>query len=194
VKLSPQEQQLLAHAQTVNPEAYQLYLRGRFFWRKFSGPSNTKGIEFYQQAIEKDPTHAPAYAGLADSYVFSSTGGGGIPLAEGMSKARESAQKAMQMDDTLSEAHLSLAMVRAFYDWDWAGAQDEFNRAIELNPNYSEAHHFYSHYFIALGRIAESQAESQQALQVDPVSGYRLAFGLALLLRARLRQGDRAIE
>jgi eukaryotic-like serine/threonine-protein kinase len=170
VKLTPQEQELLARAHTVNPDAYQLYLRGRFFWRKFSGPSIAKSIEFYQQAIEKDPTYAPAYAGLADSYAFGSTGGGGTPPAEGMPKARASAQKAMQMDDTLSEAHLSLALVRAFYDWDWTGADDEFRRAIELNPNYSEAHHFYSHYFIAVGRIRESLAESQQALQVDPLS------------------------
>ena len=170
VKLTPQERELLAHSHTVNPEAYQLYLRGRFFWRKFSGPAIAKSIEFYQQAIEKDPTYAAAYAGLADSYAFSSVGGGGTPPVEGMSKARAAAEKALQMDDTLSEAHLSLALVKAFYDWTWAGADDEFKRAIQLNPNYAEAHHFHSHYFIAVGRIAESLEESEQALQVDPLS------------------------
>ena len=170
VKLTPKEQELLARKHTVSPEAYQLYLRGRFFWRRFSAPSIAKSIEYYQQAIEKDPAYAPAYAGLADSYALGSVGGGGTPPMEGMPKAKAAAQKAMGLDDTLSEAHLSLALVRTYYDWDWVGADKEFERAIELNPNYAEAHHFYSHYFLALGRTDESLRESERALELDPLS------------------------
>jgi serine/threonine-protein kinase len=199
VKLTPQEQTLLTRSHAVNPEAYQLYLKGRFFWRKFVAGGITKSIEYYQQAIEKDPNYAAAYAGLADSYALGSVGGGGMSPAEGMPKARAAAQKAMELDDTLGEAHLSLALVRTYYDWDWAGADQEFRRAIELNPNYAEAHHWYSHYFLAIGRIDNSYQQSIRALELDPLSpdlAWHLGFHyyLAHNYDSAIEQTNKALE
>ena len=170
VRLTSQEKERLASARSVNPEAYQLYLKGRSFWRKFSAADIAKSIDYYQQAIEKDAGFAAPYAGLADAYALGSTGGGATPPREGALKAKAAAAKALELDNASSEAHLSLALVRTYYDWDWNGADAEFRRAIELNPSYAEAHHFYSHYFVSLGRFQESLAESKRALELDPVS------------------------
>jgi TolB-like protein/DNA-binding winged helix-turn-helix (wHTH) protein len=145
ITLTPQEQTRLSGRRTVNPEAYQSYLKGRFYWRKFTAADFAKSIDYYQQALDADPTYAPAYAGLADAYALGSLGGGGKAPKETIPKAREAAAKALELDNSLGEAHLSLALVRTYYDWDWSGADQEFKRAIELNPNYAEAHHFYSH-------------------------------------------------
>jgi len=192
VKLTPQEQARLASTHSVDPGAYQLYLRGRFFWRKFSAADIAKSIDYYQQAIEKDPGFAAPYAGLADAYALGSVGGGATPPREGALKARAAATKALELNNELSEAHLSLALVHTYYDWDWARADAEFRRAIELNPNYAEAHHFYSHYFVALGRFEESLSQSRRALELDPLSpdliwhlGWHYLFA---------RQYDQAIE
>lgn len=170
LRLTGEEKRRLTRRYTESPEAYELYLKGRYFWRKFTAAGTAKAIDYFHQAIEKEPNYALAYAGLADAYALGSLGGGGISPAEGMPKAKAAATKALELDETLGEAHLSLALVHAFYEWDWASAQREFARAIQLNPNAAEAHHFYSHYFMALGRIAESLAESRTALEVDPLS------------------------
>lgn len=170
VKLTPDEHTRLASSRAVDPDAYQLYLKGRLLWRKFTAADMAKSIEFYQQAIEKDPTYAPAYAGLAASLAMGSTGGGAKGPQEAVAKSKQAAAKALELDESLGEAHFSLALVRMFYDWDWPGADREFRRAIDLNPNDAEAHHFYSHYFIALGRIEDSLAQSERALGLDPLS------------------------
>ncbi len=170
LRLSGQDEKRLGKRYTDNTEAYELYLKGHYFWRKFTSAGIRKGIEYFQQAIEKDPNYALAYAGLADCYGLGSVGGGGISPAEGMPKAKAAATKALEIDDDLAEAHLSLALVRTYYDWDWSGAEREFRRSIALNPNYAEAHHFYSHYFMALGRIEDSYVESKRALELDPLS------------------------
>ena len=192
LKLSGDEKKRLTKRYTENAEAYQLYLRGRYFWRKFTAGSIQKSVEFYQQALDKDPNFALAYAGLAAAYAVSSSGGGVVPPKQGMPEAKAAAMRALEIDDSLGEAHLSLAMVRAFYDWDWADADREFKRAIELSPEDPEAHHLYSHYFISLGRTAESLAESQRAVELDPLSP-DLTFHMAWHYHF-LRQDDQAIE
>jgi serine/threonine protein kinase/tetratricopeptide (TPR) repeat protein len=170
VKVTPDEHTRLASSRPVDPDAYQLYLKGRLLWRKFTAADISKSVEFYQQAIEKDPTYAPAYAGLAASFALGSTSGGAKAPQEAIARAKQAAAKALELDESLGEAHFSLALVRMFYDWDWPGADREFRRAIDLNPNDAEAHHFYSHYFIALGRIEDSLAQSKLALELDPLS------------------------
>jgi serine/threonine protein kinase/Flp pilus assembly protein TadD len=178
LQLSGLEKEQLTKPYTRDTEAYQLYLKGRYFWRKFTGGGIGKSVEYYRQALDKDPDFALAHAGLAAAYALSSTGGGLVPPKEVMPKAETAAMKALEIDDSLGEAHLSLALVRTFYDWDWSGADREFRRAIELNPEDPEAHHLYSHYFTILGRSEESLAESKRALELDPLS-IDLTFHLA---------------
>lgn len=170
-KLTPQEQSRFAGSQTVDPEAYQLYLKGRYFWNKRSEEGHTKAIEFFQQAIAIQPDYAPAYAGLADSYALRGVWTkGGLSRSETISLARTTALKALEMDDTLAEAHASLASVSAIYDWNWPLAEKEFRRAIQLNPGYATAHHWYAYYCASQGRMEEAVHEIRLAQQLDPLS------------------------
>jgi TolB-like protein/Tfp pilus assembly protein PilF/class 3 adenylate cyclase len=152
-----------------NTESYDLYLRGRFYWNKRTTDALKKAIEYFKQAIEKEPDYALAYTGLADCY--SSLGfsfdAGSLSPTEAIPQATAAALKALQKNDALAEAHTSLAFIKLNYEWDWSGAEREFNRAIELNPNYDNAHHWYSHYLLAIGRTEESLAESKRALELD---------------------------
>jgi TolB-like protein/Tfp pilus assembly protein PilF len=152
---------------TENNEAYQLYLKARFHWNKRTLEGNKKTIEYLNQAIERDPNFALAYAALSDAYAVPN-----ISLAPGdvMPKAKVAATRALELDDTLAEGHTSLARVLAAYDWDWVGAEKEFKRAIELNPNYPLAHEWYGGYLAAVGRLDESLAERRRALELDPLS------------------------
>jgi tetratricopeptide (TPR) repeat protein len=150
-----------------------------------------KGIEYFQQAIAKDPTYALAYSGLADSYaVFA--GFGSVSPKEGYPKAKEAAQKALEIDDTLAEAHASLAVIKTLYDWDWSGGEREIQRAIELNPNYATAHQWYALTLGATGRLEEAIAESKRALRLDPIS--MIANWNAGYIFYLARQYDQAIE
>jgi TolB-like protein/cytochrome c-type biogenesis protein CcmH/NrfG/predicted Ser/Thr protein kinase len=167
--VTPDVQARLARARPVNPEAHQLYLLGRFYWNKRTEEGFKKAIDYFQRAIEIDPGYAPAYAGLADSYILLSNGGI-LPAKEGIPKGKAAAQKALEIDESLAEAHTSLAFARTEYDWDWAGAEREFKRAIELNPNYATAHHWYGDYLSDMRRHAEAIAELQRAQQLDPLS------------------------
>jgi len=169
LKLSGPEQSRVVKHYTENPEAYQLYLKGRFYWNRRTEEGARKGIEYFQLAIDKDPTYALAYTGLADCYSILGTSYNVASLSpsEAIPKAKSAATKALEMDDTLAEAHTSLAYIRLNYDWDWAGAEREFKRAIELDPNYANAHHWYSHYLMAMSRPEESLAESKRALELD---------------------------
>ena len=158
LKVSGEEKGLAKHY-TESNEAYQLYLKGRFYWNKRTGESIKKSIEYFNQAIEKDPSFALAYAGLADSYVVPANP---LPPREKMPKAKAAAMRALELDETLAEAHTSLARVLAVYDWDWTGAEKEFKRAIELNPRYAIAHQWYGGYFEAMGRHNEAIAERKE--------------------------------
>ncbi|HLR07008.1 MAG TPA: protein kinase [Pyrinomonadaceae bacterium] len=171
LKVSGQERGLAKHY-TESNEAYQLYLKGRFYYNKRTDEGMQKSLEYYQQAIAKDPTFALAYSGLADTYdlLCAPDAGGTLPPNEVMPKAKAAAQKAIEIDESLAEPHVSLAHVRYYYDRDWAAAEREFKRAIELNPNYPQAHHWYAIYLMWSGRTNEGLAEIRRAQELDPLS------------------------
>jgi eukaryotic-like serine/threonine-protein kinase len=171
MRLTSEERQQLAKSYTDNTEAYQLYLKGRYFWNKRTDEGMRKGIEYFRQAIDVDPGYSLAYTGLADSYNFLGAFGIAVlPPGDAMPKAKSAAMKALEIDDSLAEAHTSLAFVRLYYDWDWPGAEREFQRAIELNPNYAPAHQWYSHLLMATGRTGESISAAKRATEIDPLS------------------------
>jgi serine/threonine protein kinase/tetratricopeptide (TPR) repeat protein len=170
VALSPEEKQRVEKKATGSAEAYNLYLLGRFHANKWSGEDVQRGIHYYQEAIANDPSYAVAYAGLADAYELLSIGFGSKPPVEYLADAKAMALKALEMDDTLAEAHTSLAYARWLGDLDWTGAEREFKRALELKTNYVMAHEWYAEYQAALGRHDEALASARRAQQLDPLS------------------------
>ncbi len=169
LQLSGDEKTRVTQPSIRNAEAYQLYLKGRYFWNKRTKEGMQKGLECFEQAIRLDPDYAAAYVGLADCYGVLSQVGDFSPN-DVMPKAKAAALSALRIDETLSEAHASLAMIDELYDWNWKGAETEFKRAIELNPNYATAHHWYAMYLSAMGRHDEALAEIRKAEALDPVS------------------------
>jgi DNA-binding winged helix-turn-helix (wHTH) protein/TolB-like protein/cytochrome c-type biogenesis protein CcmH/NrfG len=189
LKLTDEERQRLTRRYTDNSEAYQLYLRGRYFSEKRTRDGITKGIEYFRQAIEKDPDYALAYAGLADSYTLLRLWAF-APAKETVPQARAAAEKALRLDDSLAEAHAALARVKE-HSLDWSGAEIEYRRAVELNPNYETAHHWYATHLAAMGRLDEAMAEVRRAQELDPLSLIiNLEVGRILYFR---RQNDQAI-
>ena len=189
VRLSGEEQNTIGKRNTESWEAYDLYLRGRYQWNKFSVESLHKAVDYFRQAIDKDPTYALAYAGLADAYHELSYYSAPQDV---MPKARAAANKALELDDSVAEAHAALGWVKWQYDWDWAGAEKEFQRAIELNPKYAIAHGMYALYLDSAGRIEEARAEHERAQELEPLS---LVIGTnAGEALYQARQYDRAIE
>jgi TolB-like protein/Tfp pilus assembly protein PilF len=190
MKLSGTDEQKLTKKYTANPEAYQLYLKGRFYWNQRTGEALKKSIEYFNQAVEKDPSYALAYAGLADAYSLLPAYSAGSPQ-ESHPQARAAARRAAALDDALAEAHTSLAVL--FNDeWNLPESYREFQRAIDLNPNYPTAHHWYGNALLATGRFDEAIAEGKRAQELDPLS---------LIINADLgydyiyaRQYDKAIE
>ena len=169
-KLTGSEQHAIAARPTENTEAHQLYLKGRFFWNKRTGNDLKKSIDYFQQAIAADPNYALAYAGVADAYVLLPGYTAGTPR-DCYPKAKAAAKKALELDDTLAEAHTTLAMAIWYYDFDFSQANREFQRAIELNPNYATAHQQYGNNTLsALGRFDHAIAEGKRAVELDPLS------------------------
>jgi serine/threonine protein kinase/tetratricopeptide (TPR) repeat protein len=168
-KLAGAEAKQLAKRDTENPEAYQLYLQGLFYWNKWTQDGFQKAIDFFRQAADKDPAYAQAYAGLANAYTFMGASGYVAPQQVWQS-AKSAAMQSVKIDDSLPEGHVSLALVRENFDWDWAGAEREFKRAIELNPNSAEAHHWYGDFLTRLGRFDEARVELKKAQELDPLS------------------------
>ena len=171
-------------------EAYELYLRGQYFFNKRSNEGFEQAIHYFQQAIEKDPKYARAYAGLADSYALIG-GYSGRPQTEFLPKARAAAMRALEIDESLPEAHTAFALIVQNYDWDWQTSEKEFRRSIELNPNYATAHHWYAEHLMWLGRFDEALRESEIARELDPLSLIVSADRGAILYYSR--QYDRAI-
>jgi adenylate cyclase len=176
---------------TENAEAFQLYLKGRYSWNKRTEEGYLKGIDYFDQAIRDDPNYALAYAGMSDCYALLSDSGVMTP-GEGFPKAKEAATRALAIDEKLAEAHTSLGRVKRDYDWDWTGAEQEFKRAIELNPNYPSAHQWYAVYLSALGRHQEAIEEIKRALELDPLSLAVNSVTARVLYLAR--RYDEAIE
>ncbi len=169
LRLTGDEQKLLTKRYTENSVAYQLYLKGRYYWNKRTEDGFKKGIDFFEQAITEDPNYALAYAGMGDCYVLLYTYGI-LPPQESAPKAKGAVTKALELDDKLAEAHTSLAFVLLAYYWDWAEAEKEFRRAIDLKPNYSLAYQWYAWYFLNTGQIEQAIAMKKRACELDPQS------------------------
>lgn len=192
LKLSPETKAYLATARPVDPEAHDAYLKGRFFWNQRTEPDLKKALDSFQQAIAKDPSYAPAYAGLADAYFYLGYFWGHMPPTDAMPLARAAAQKAIDLDPNSAEGHASLATVELTYDWNFPAAEQELKRSIALNPNNEQSHHVYAGLLIATGRPDQSIAEVRKAVEVDPVSSSARNFlGLMLVDAGRV---DEAIQ
>src|SRR5207248_2533972 len=152
-----------------HPEAFEDYLRGRYFWNKRSGAGLQKAIVYFQNAVERDPSYPDAYAGLGDAYAIISTYGV-MPAKESIPRARAAAEKALELDPSLAEAHTVLAVIEDTYDLDWASAQREYQRAIDLKPSYSTAHLWYSRGLGTRGFFQQAIEEVQRAADLDPLS------------------------
>jgi len=169
VELLPSEQSAFAPSSVRSPEAYDAYLKGRYLWNKGTGESLKQSIEYFEQAVGQDPNFALAYAGLADAYHLLATFSI-LPSREVYPKAKAAALKALELDDSLSEAHTTLGSALFRFDWNWAAAEKSFRRALELNPSSAIAHHDYAWYLVALGRFEEGIAEIKRAQALDPLS------------------------
>lgn len=169
LKLDPEEREKFNQRYTENIEAYNLYLKGRFFWNNRTGDDLRKSIELFERALRLDENYALAWSGLADSYVllqFYTQG----QESDVFPKAKQAAQKALSLDKDLAEPHAALAMYKQLYEWDWEGAETEFKRAIAANPNYATAHQWYGEFLSSMGRYDESIAELEKAVKLDPLS------------------------
>jgi len=195
VTLSPEEKQRVEKKATGDAEAYNLYLLGRFHANKWSEANVQKGIQYFQEAIGKDPNYAVAYAGMSDAYELLSIGFGSKPPVEYLVQAKAMALKALEMDDTLAEAHTSLAYARWLGDLDWVGAEREFKRALELKTSYVMAHEWYAEYLAALGRHDEAFTEIKRAQQLDPLSvPVTRAVGWVLYFARRYEQAIEELQ
>lgn len=170
-RLSGAEEQKVTKDYTANTEAYQLYLKGRFNVFKLTPPEVKTGISYFQQAIQLDPNYALAYVGLADAYRSFALGGEMVPT-EFLAKSKAAAQRALEIDDSLAEAHTALGMTMLWYDWNWSAVENQFKRALELNPNSAETHQFYAHLLSNTGRHVEALAEIKRARELDPFSPF----------------------
>jgi serine/threonine protein kinase/Tfp pilus assembly protein PilF len=169
VRLTGKDEERLAKRYTKDAEAYELYLKGRYFWNKRDEPGLRNGIKYFQDAEGRDPSYALAYSGLADSYALLSDIGVVKPADE-MPKAKAAAQKAVDIDPSLAEAYTSRAFVKLAFDWDWLGAESDFRKALQLNPKYATAHQWYASYLMQMGKFDHAKQEIEQAHQLDPLS------------------------
>jgi TolB-like protein/DNA-binding winged helix-turn-helix (wHTH) protein/lipoprotein NlpI len=192
INLSPEDKQRLAKNPSVSPAAYEDYLKGRYYWNRRSSEAFTKAIGYFEDATRRDPQYALAYAGLADCYgIIGATIYGSLPASEAAPKARAAAIRALEIDPTLAEAETSLATAKFNYDWDWAGAAQGFQRAIQMDPRYATAYQRYSLYSIAMGRFDQSLEQIKKARELDPLSiSINSSLGWRLYLS---RQYDRSI-
>ena len=184
----------LVKRHTGNMEIFNLLLTARFFYYKGSEEGGKKAIELFEEVIEKVPDSAEAYAGLASCYI-----GLGyrdfLPPKMAFPQAREAALKAIEIDGTLSEAHVSLGLIKTMFDWDWTGAEREFTQAIKLNSNYAPAYSGYSYYLTAVGRLDEAITECSKAIELDPLSAVLIdPMNIALLRSGRLKQARKQLE
>jgi len=169
ISLTPQDRLARASARPVEPEAYEDYLKGRYFFNERTQDALNKSIGFFEQATAQDPNYAAGYSGLADAYAMLGFRGG-FPSKDALSRAKAAALKAIELDDTLAEPHASLAFIAETHEWDWATAEREYKRAVTLNPNDAQSHHLYAGYLVYVGRFDEGIAEEMRARDLDPLS------------------------
>ena len=169
IGVTEEQRKLFKKRYTEDFEAYKLYVRGRYYWNKRDVPNLQRSLLYFQQAIDRDPTYALAYAGLADAY-FVECAAGAVPAREGFPKAKAAALAALELDDSLAAAHASLAHIYFDYDWNWAEAEAEYKKAIALGPSYAIAHYFYGTFLLAMARNTEAFTELRRAQELDPLS------------------------
>ena len=190
LKLLPAEQARLANVRTVNPEAYEAYLKGLQQWYNLAADVDA-AQQYFELALKKDPNYALAYAGIALVWAMPPADGERRHASEATPKAKAAALRAVALDDTVAETHYALAVVRAWSDWDWAGAESEFKRAIELNPGFPDARAYYSHLLIIMRRPEEAMAQGERAVELDPLNSlFRSLYARDLLY---VRRYDDAI-
>jgi Tfp pilus assembly protein PilF len=191
MSLSGAQKSRIALRSTQNSEAYQLYLLGRYHWNRRTAGGVNKAIDYFQQAIAKDPNYALAYSGLADSYFSLARNSVALSPKEAGAKARQAAEKSVEIDPSLAEAHASLGNILMVFEWDLAGAEREFRRAIELNPSYPYAHQWYAELLWSIGRYEESVAEVRKAVDLEPFTSIlRVNLGLALMFSKRFPEAE----
>ena len=188
LEVTPEERAQLASARPVDPQAYENYLKGRYYFSQRTEDALHKSVASFQQAITSDSSYAPAYSGLAEAYAMLGFRGG-LPSKDALSGAKKAALKAIELDNSLAEPHASLAFIAETYDWDWPGAEREYKRALELNPSYAQAHNWYAGYLTYTGRFNEGIAEAMRARELDPLS-----LPLNNALAGRLLAGGRYEE
>jgi eukaryotic-like serine/threonine-protein kinase len=193
LRLTGQERERLERVRPVNPEAYEKYSEGRYHWNKRTPDEILRSVSYFEQAIQKDPNYAAALAGLADAYLLlGSVPNDVLPPRQAMPKAKEAALRALGLDEGLTEAHVSLAYVDFSYDWNWLDAEKEFQRALQLNPNYATGHEWYALYLVAAGRAEAAIAEITLAERLDPLSPVTYAAAAQIYLYAQ--RYDEALE
>jgi TolB-like protein/Tfp pilus assembly protein PilF len=190
MNLTGADKSRLAQRPTQNSEAYQLYLQGRFYWNKRTAGGVSKAIDYFQQAIQKDPNFVLAYCGLADSYFSLARNTAALSPKEAGAKARQAAEKAVDIDPSLAEAHASLGNVLLVFEWDFPAAEREFRRAINLNPSYPYAHQWYAELLSSTGRYEEAIQQNQKAVELEPGSIHRLNLGLSYMLAGRYADAE----
>jgi TolB-like protein/DNA-binding winged helix-turn-helix (wHTH) protein/Flp pilus assembly protein TadD len=170
VTLTTRESARLAETPRVSPKVYEAYLKGRYFWNRRSEPDMRQAIEHFEEALRYDGGYAPAYAGLADSYALYGSYGWSLAGGSAWVRAIAAAEKALELDERLADGHTSRARIALNYELDWARTEQGYRRALELNPGYANAHHWYGYYLMLTGRLAEGEAEMRRALELDPLS------------------------
>jgi TolB-like protein/Tfp pilus assembly protein PilF len=194
IELASQGQPRLAASRPVDPQAYEAYLKGRYYSNKRTEKDVQQSVEYFQQAVENDPNYAPAYSGMADAYALLGYRGE-LPSNEALSRGKAAARKAVELDDSLAEAHASLAFIAETLEWDWPTAEQEYKRALELNPGYAAGHNWYAGYLMYLGRFEEGIAEAKRARELDPLSlAINNALGGRLLLAGRENEAVEQIQ
>jgi len=198
VKLTAEETTRLASARQVNPEAYDAYLKGMFHWYRLNPQDLETALNYFESALEKDPNYVLAYTGIALVWIGRNQGGL-VPPSEAISKAKASAQKALELDDTLAEVHYTSALIKTWMDWDWEGGESSFKRALEINPNYPDVWVYYSNLLCYMDRPEEALEQGNKVLELDPYNPlFRGIYGLTLLMTGRiddaLAQADHALK
>jgi len=195
MKLTGAQRNLMAQRPTQNPEAYQLYLQGRFYWNRRTTGGINKAIDYFEQAIAKDPNYALAYSGLAGSYFSMARNSAALSPKEAGAKARRAAEKALELDPSLGEAHASMGLVLLMFEWDFSGAERQFQRAIDLNPSYPEAHQWYAELLWATGRYEEAVKEIRKALEREPFTPIlNVNLGVALMFGKHIAEAEQVFR
>jgi serine/threonine protein kinase/Tfp pilus assembly protein PilF len=191
MKLTGAQQNLMAQRPTQNSEAYQLYLQGRFYWNRRTTGGLSKAIDYFEQAIAKDPNYALAYSGLAGSYFSLSRNSTALSPKEAAAKGRQAAEKALELDPSLGEAHASMGLVLLMFEWDFSGAERQFQRAIDLNPSYPYAYQWYGELLWATGRYEEAVREIRKGLELEPFTPIlNVNLGMALMFEKHLAEAE----